>query len=56
MKEVKKIRLSDSPSSKEVKKIKLEPLEKNEYDFDHEKKNAYDSYGAVKDDLYRYGE
>lgn len=61
MKDVKKIRLTDSPSSKEVKKIKLESLKKEEYDLDFEKnycekKRLYDSYNAIKNDLYKPGE
>jgi len=56
MKEVKKIKLTDSPPAKEVKKYKLEPLNKNDFDFDNEKKQFYDSYDGIKNDLYKQGE
>lgn len=47
MKEVKKIRLTDSPTAKDVKKIRLEPLS-NCVDEENEK-NRYDVYESLED-------
>lgn len=52
MKEIKKIRLTDSPTSKEVKKFRLESISKQEDQLDIENRMKYDVYENNLDSLY----